>query len=204
VLKEGVRDAVRTSCTRRGKTRDSSCELRERERRAEGGVVRGHTRGGAELTKKATIVMAADFKRGTREVRFEKRSITSGQILICGAPGKGWISGRGRMGTRNRSKKGENLTGLRSGTQGGCCSLPSLSLGFGNGNRGSAGGREVGLTVLFAEMSLAIRLSACLHKFSQLRGPPSLRRLVGTTKRNGRFCCLEYYFREEDGGFRDR
>lgn len=203
MLEERVRDAIRTSCTRGGKTRDGCCKLRERERRAEGGVFCRHTRGRAELTKIAAFVMAAGFKRGPREVRFEIRRVTSGQILICDAPGKGWISGRERRDTRNRAKKGEDLTGLRSWTQRGCCSLPRLSLSFGNGCGSSAGGREVGLTVLFTEMSLAIRLSACLHKFSQLRGPPSLRRLAGTAKRNGRLRRLEHYRREEFSGFGD-
>ena len=82
--------------------------------------------------------------------------------------------------------------------------MPCLSLGFGNGFGGNAGGREVGLAVLLAEMSLAIRLATLLHKFSQLRGPPSFRGLAGTTKRNRRFRRLDNYRREELCGFRER
>ena len=68
--------------------------------------------------------------------------------------------------------------------EGGRCPLPSLSRSFGNGYGGSAGSREVGLAVLLAEMSLAIRLTAFLHKFSQLRGPRGFRELAGTAKRD--------------------
>ena len=95
------------------------------------------------------------------------------------------MRGRGRLGdTRNRAKEGVSPTGLGVRPEGGRCALPSLSLSFGNGSGSSAGSREEGLAMLLAEMSLAMRLAALLHKFSQLGGPPSLRGLAGTAKRN--------------------
>ena len=65
-------------------------------------------------------------------------------------------------------------------------------------------GREVGLQMFLAEMSLAERFAALLDKVSQLGGPPGFRELTGTAKRNRRFRRLEHYRREVIGGFRKR
>ena len=177
VLEERVRDVVRTGCCGGRETGDRGGELREAKGGAEGRVDTG---GGTELTEERTGFVAAGFKRGTTKMKLEKRSVTGGKIFVGIAPGKGWIRRGGRVrGARNRAEKGKDLTGLGVGLERRCCSVPRLGLGFGNGGRSSAVSRKVGLAVLFTEMRLAIRLTAFLHKFSQLRGPPSLRGLAG-------------------------
>ena len=83
---------VRTSCYRGGELRQASGELRHAKWRAEGCVIGRSAGGGAELAKEASGVVAARFKRGPREVLFQKRSISGEFLFVGAAPGKGWNS----------------------------------------------------------------------------------------------------------------